>query len=114
MKSLDTYLLMILAALFFGLLGVLVRYVTAYRGLALPTVVLVRGLTQTTLTLVTMRLLPEGQELLPKTQKHWRALALRGVSSARHNGTVRFVQTARIQYRRLHLQHHLVLHNHIT
>ncbi len=76
------YLLMILAALFFGMLGVLVRYVTAYRGLALPTVVLVRGLTQTTLTLVTMRLLPKSQRLFPKTQKLWWALALRGVLGA--------------------------------
>ncbi len=74
--------LMILAALFFGTLGVLVRYLTAYRGMALFTVVLVRGVTQTVLTLFTTAVVPDGHETFRNTQQLWVALALRGGSGA--------------------------------
>ena len=75
-------LLMVLSALFFGLLGVLVRYVTAYCGLALSTVVLVRGATQTALTLFTTRIVSDGQKTFRNSRQLWVALALRGSSGA--------------------------------
>ncbi len=75
-------LLMVLSALLFCTLGVLSRYVTAYRGLALSTVVLVRGITQTMLTMAAMKLLPEGQETFWNAQQLWGPIALRGVSGA--------------------------------
>ncbi len=75
-------LFMALAALLFGICGVLVRYVTAYGGLALSTVVLVRGITQTTLASLTIGLLPRGHGTFRNTQRLWGAIALRGVLGA--------------------------------
>ena len=75
-------LLMVLAALCFGSLGVLVRYLTAYCGEALSTVVLVRGLTQTALTLLATILVPNGHKTFENTKQLWVALALRGGSGA--------------------------------
>ncbi len=74
-------LLMGLAALFFGASGLLVRHVTAYGGLAVSTVVLVRGIIQTTLTLLATTILPDSRDVFRNTPKLWCLLALRGVLS---------------------------------
>ncbi len=75
-------LFMALAALLYGICGVFVRYVTAYRGLALSTIILVRGITQTALTSLIIGLLPQGHGTFRNTQRLWGAIALRGVLGA--------------------------------
>ncbi len=71
-------LLMVLAALFFSLSGVLVRYATAYGGLAVSTAVLVRGIIQTMFALVATIIVPDGREVFRNTPRLWGLLALRG------------------------------------
>ncbi len=71
-------LLMALAALFFGTSVLLVRYATAYGGLAVSTAVMVRGTVQATLALLATTIVPDGQEVFQNTPKLWGLLALRG------------------------------------
>ncbi len=71
-------LLMALAALFFGASGLLVRYATAYGGLAVSTAVMLRGITQTTLALLATLVVPDGRDVFRNTPELWGLLALRG------------------------------------
>ncbi len=73
---------MALSALFFGVSGLLVRYVTAYGGLPASSVVLVRGLIQTVLMLGAISVAPDGRDVFRNTPKLWGLLALHGCSGA--------------------------------
>lgn len=74
--------LMALAALFFAVQSFLVRYVTAYGTLPVSTVVLVRGITQTILGLLTTAIVPDGRDVFNNTPRLWWLLALRGFAGA--------------------------------
>lgn len=75
-------LLMALAALFFGIQGLLVRYVTAYGGLSVSTVILIRGAIQTTLALIATSIVSDGRDVFRNSPRLWGLLALRGGAGA--------------------------------
>lgn len=74
--------LMGLAAIFFGTQGLLIRYVTAYGGLSVSTVVLVRGIIQTTLTLTATAIVQDGASVFKNSPRLWALLAFRGGTGA--------------------------------
>ncbi len=73
---------MALSALFIGISGLLVRYVTGYGGLPASSIVLVRGVIQTMLVLLTILVVPDSGQVFRNTRKLWGLLALHGCSGA--------------------------------